>query len=228
MTPRMHENLLKVIFFIAIVMVLLFQSLFTSAQSLNRTTYKGFNVHFGARLFTINSNIGKLDLSRIVQGGGHIGLVYGNHVVRTSVGGGYYSSVGTTAGTIDQYEASARVNFYPLFFILKKSPRVEPYVSGGVAFNNFRFYGFYINREPGNTNHSTGEAPFLGSTQQVNADFGGGVQVKILDEYDFVHFYSEIRYGHDLSSSTRSVAFADTAIKKQIQLNMGISFGICR
>lgn len=229
MTTRMKENIMKALFIIIIMIVLIFQSVFSQAQSPVKSIYKGFEVNFGTRSFTMESNIPQINQSDIVHAGGKAGLVYGNNSLRTKIGFGYYSTVGkNNNGTVNLYETNASANFYPLSLIRKKTSGLEPYLTGGIAYDNFKLYGYYLHREPGNTNYSNAEAPYLGSLKQVNTTFGVGLEMKIIDRYDFIHLFSEIIYGHNISSGSKHAEFNKTGIKNQMQMNVGITFGAHR
>lgn len=226
MSTRMTENMIKALFFIVVFTVLLLQSVFTNAQTVRNSDYKGFDVRFGTRSFKIESNVEQLNQSTIVQTGGHAGVLYGNHIVRANAGAGYYTSDAAVAGTLDQYEVIASANFYPLAALLGRSSKIEPYLTAGLAYNMFKFYGYYINSEPGTINHSQGEAPYLGSISQVNRYVGAGLEFTILDRVDFVHVFTEMRYGHNVSANSRDQSFQNTSIKNQLHMSVGLNFGV--
>ena len=231
MTARIQENLFKAIFIIILFIVLIFKSVAADAQMYEKEgrLYKGFVASFATRSAIISSNIQKIDQMNILQAGGRIGLIFGNSVVRSKIGLlGYYSSTGSTGGTIDLYQSNAVIHFYPLALLMKRSLMVEPYITGGVDYDQFKFYGYYLNREPGETNYSQAEAPYLGKIKEVNAAVGAGIEVKLKDDYDFIHLFSEVRYGRNLSRKTDDAAFGQTVIARQIQVVVGISFGAHR
>jgi hypothetical protein len=220
MTTRMIENLVKLLFFIVILTVLILQSALTNAQ-----TFTGLDARFGVRLLSLESDIPQLQAANVVEHGGRIGFNYGNDIVSTSTGVGYYSSTAATPGTMDQYEAGVRMHFCPLSWILDKSPMVEPYLTGGITYSNHKFYGYYINREPGITNYSQAEAPYLGSVSQMSAGVGAGVKVKLLKQYDFINLFSEIYYGKRLTGKNTDIALQQTRIAEQLHVSLGLSFG---
>lgn len=232
MTTRVHDNLIKAIFLVILFTILLLQSLITTAQPVQRNPqkiYRGFLATFGTRSQTVSSNIAKIDQNSFLQAGGELGLLVGNNIVRSKVGLlGYYASSGNTAGSTDLYESNLSVNFYPLSWISKKTLIVEPYLTGGLDYDQYKFYGFYLNQEPGTTNYSQAEAPYLGKVKQVNATVGLGIEVKLKDRFDFVHLFSEFKYGHSLSTKTNDNAFSATTLNNQTQIVLGISFGACR
>jgi hypothetical protein len=228
MSTRMIENLIKAFFFTAVFIVLLLQSVFSSAQTAPRSEYKGLDVRFGSRSFDIQSNVKELNYSTIAQLGGHAGVLYGNHIIRVNAGAGYYTSDAAVAGTLDLYEAIASANFYPLSALLGRSSKIEPYLTVGMAYNMFKFYGYYISKEPGTINHSQGEAPYLGSIRQVNTYVGAGLEFAVFDLVDFVHIFSEMRYGYNVSADSRDQSFQDTVIKNQMHVSVGINFGVHR
>jgi hypothetical protein len=109
--------------------------------------------------------------------------------------------------------------------MLKRTPMFEPYLTGGVDYDKHKFYGFYANREPGQTNYSQAEAPYVGKITQVNATFGAGIEARLKDDYNFIHLFAEARYGHNLSSKSGGTLFSATTIANQTQVTVGITFG---
>lgn len=231
MTARIQENAFKAIFIIVLFLVLIFKSITADAQMYGRSEklYKGFVASFATRSALVSSNIQKIDQANVLQAGGKIGLVFGNSVVRSQIGLlGYYSSTGNIAGSMDLYQSNVAINFYPLAWILKRTLTVEPYITGAVDYDQLKFYGYYLNREPGQTNYSQADAPYLGKIKEVNATVGAGLEVKLKDDYDFIHLFSEVRMGHNLSRKTDHTDFAHTGVVSQMQVIVGISFGAHR
>lgn len=231
MTARSQQRTTKAVLFVILFIILIFQSLITEAQGYrgkDQNFYRGFVASFGTRSADISSSIGELNETGFTQAGGQIGLIFGNNVLRSKIGLiGYYGSTGNTAGTIDLYETNWNVNVYPLALIAPTA-LVQPYLTGGVAYDQYKFYGYYINREPGTTNYSQAEAPYLGKIKQINATVGAGIEVHLAKSYDFVHFFSEVRYGKNLSSKASNTEFSDTSIAQQMQIVVGINFGARR
>lgn len=227
MTTRIHENLFKGLVFVILFIFLLLQSFLGHAQS--GASYKGFVASFATRTAAISSDIAAINGSNLMQSGGQVGLVYGNSIVKSKIGLlGYYSSLGKSTGTTDVFTSNVAVNFYPLSLLSDRNFLIEPYFTGGLDYDRYKFYGFYLNQEPGQLNYSQAEAPFLGKLKQVNATGGVGIQVKLKDQFDFIHVFSEFRYGRNLSSKTSDPAFAETQIDNARQVIIGVSFGANR
>ena len=227
MTTRIHENLFKALVFVILFIFLLLQTFLGHAQS--GGSYKGFVASFATRTAVVSSDIAPINGSDLTQSGGQVGVVYGNRIVKTKIGLlGYYSSVGKSTGTTDVFTSNVAVNFYPLSLLSDRHFFIEPYITGGLDYDRYKFYGFYLNQEPGQLNYSQAEAPFLGKIKHVNATGGIGIQVKLKDQFDFIHMFSEFRYGRNLSSKTSDPAFAGTQIDDARQLVIGVSFGACR
>ena len=224
MTTRLHLNTVKGILLIALFIFLMIQAFVADAQ-----VYKGFVAGFGTRNSVISSNIAQIDQANLLQAGGQIGLIFGNNVLRSKIGLlGYYSSTGAGAGTTDLYESNGAINFYPLALMLKKNSLVQPYITGGVSYDQFKFFGYYINQEPGNTNYSQAEAPYLGKIKQLNATLGVGIEVKLKDDYNFIHLFGEARYGRNLSSKSDQTSLDRTDIIDQTHVTVGLTFGMAR
>lgn len=229
MTTRMRDNQLKGIFILILFILLMFQALITNAQA-NRpgtkSIYRGLTASFGVRSVDIVSNIARIDRTNPMATGGQVGIVFGGRAVRTRVGLlGYYASTGNTAGTTDLYESNIAVNFHPL---ARMNSVISPYLTGGLSYDRYSFFGYYLNQEPGTINLSHADTPFLGKIKQVNASAGIGVEFILKDDFDFIHLFSEMRYSHNLSASTQHSAFAETKLDQQMQVMLGISFGLVR
>lgn len=225
MTTRIKQKLLFIIFSLICLLV---QSILVSAQAPHRKKYKGFEVNFASRSFTVDSDIAKINGSTASHAGGMIGLVYGGEAFRATLGFGYYSSVGKIAGTIDLFEAELATYFYPLGLLPRNGSRLQPYLTAGIAQNSFRMYGYYINKEPGVTNYSQAEAPYLGAIQQVNASAGAGVDFKLLDAYDFIHVFAEVTKRYAMAASSTEASFQHTTINNGLQIQAGLRFGANR
>ena len=230
MTTRIEENQLKGVLLIILFTILTLQSVMTQAQSFkgNQETYRGLFVNFGTRSAKISSDIAQIDQTNPMATGGLVGVVYGNSILRAKAGLlGYYSSTGTTAGTTRLYQSNLALNFYPMSMVSDRQWIIEPYLTGAVSYDQFKFFGFYVNQEPGVTNYSQ-EPPYLGKIKQVNATAGVGFEVKLMDRFDFIHLFSEVKYAGNLSSATTHDTFANTSLVNQMQIVVGISFGAHR
>ncbi|HEX8038719.1 MAG TPA: hypothetical protein VF490_06190 [Chryseosolibacter sp.] len=227
MTVRIQENQLKALFFIILFIVLGIQALMAQpSQRGHAPVYRGFFTSFGTRAVNVSSDIAKIDGTNLMETGGQVGLIFGTRIVRSKIGLlGYYSSTGSTAGTTDLYASNVSANIYPLSMLSGRRFLIEPYLTGGVAYDRFKFFGYYVNREPGVVNYSRGEAPFLGKIKQINAMAGAGIEVKLRDDYSFIHLFSEVRFGRNLSAKATDVAFERTSLKDQMHVAVGISFG---
>lgn len=225
----MRDNQVKGLLILILFILLTFQALITNAQAIRpgaKSTYRGLTASFGVRSVDITSSIAKIDGTNPMATGGQVGFVFGGRAIRTKVGLlGYYTSTGTTAGTTDLYESNISVNYHPLS---RMSGVMSPYITGGLSYDRFSFFGYYLNQEPGTTNYSSAETPFLGKIRQANASVGAGIEFLLKDDYDFIHLFSEVRYCRNLSATTEHTAFAETKLDKQMQVLFGISFGLVR
>lgn len=201
---------------------------FAKAKAFNQKygVYKGFEGSFGFRKYTISSTINELNQLAVNQEGGRIGLVAGNRIIQISIELlGYYYSTGNMKGTIDLYESGAAFNFYPLALLLDKEIRVAPYLIGGCTYERVKFSGHYLTKDSTPINYSTSEDPFLGSVNQLSTYVGAGVEFKIIHQYDFVHLFSEVKYGVNISSNTKYNEFKSTSLGSQTLINIGVRFG---
>lgn len=220
MTNRMRTNLMKIVFLIMTFLVLIFQSILSNAQPTENTDYRGLDVKFETRSFLLTSDIQKINQSNEIQGGGRINPVYENHIIRSKIGFGHYSSVDNTADTIDLYETNASVNVYVRSLLLNEKSGVEPCLTGVIAHGNFKLYDHYINQEPGNINYRNIEAPYLGAITQVNSTLGMDIEIKLIYNYDFMHLFSEVRYGHKIPARPKNTEFNNTTMIIKCRVNI--------
>jgi hypothetical protein len=229
MNSRIIHNLTTLIFYITLFVALTVSTLNSNAQSFEnrKVYYRGIEGGFGAHTFQMNSDISAIDKSSATLAGGKLGVVFGNNIVRTKIGFGYYASTAGIAGSVDLYRNTASVNFYPLNALTKKQSRVEPYITAGVAYNNIKMYGYYMSNDNGKLNYSTFQAPYLGSIKQVNGTIGTGLEIKIMEKHDFVHFITEVVWGGNIFHS-HTETFHNSSVNKQMTVNVGLSFGVRR
>jgi hypothetical protein len=227
MQERIEFNQFKGIVIATLFIILILKSGCSHAQSM--ISHIGFQANFGTSIFDISSDIPELNAKKVTQSGGLLGVVAGNETVRARIGLlGYYSSDNKIAGTVDLYKSNASINFYPLALFGKKSFRVQPYFTGAVAYDRYKFYGFYLNSDRSKVNFSKSEAPYLGTFKQVNSSLGGGIELKLLESSDFVHFFMETRFAHNLDNATNNARFDHTKASNKMQVLAGLSFGMIR
>ena len=192
--------------------------------------YLGFVASFGRRSFKSESNYEQINRRNVSADGGQIGVTFGNKVFRGDVGLiGYYSSVSDIAGTIDVYTNHATVKLYPADLLIKKSysSRLEPYINTGITYDRYKFYGRYALNDKNNGNYS-GPEPFLGAIRQINASIGIGLEFKIIDQYDFVHLFSELKWNKPIGNFNTRAEFDDTHLSGNTVFNIGLAFGYYR
>jgi len=190
--------------------------------------YMGLYASFGRRSFDMKSNYPQIDKSTVSLDGGQAGVIFGNRIARAEIGLlEYYSSVSNIVGTIDQHSNHAAIRFYPAGLLTKKRLRVEPYLNAGITYNRYKFYGHYISSTGSPVNYSAPD-PFLGGIAQTNTSMGLGFEFNILDEYDFVHLFTELKWGKPAAKQTGSPEFTDMHLGRKTTINIGFTFGLNR
>lgn len=218
-----HNQIRRMLIIILLIVV------FLGVQVVRAQTYKGFEASFGARSLAVSSDIVKINHTKLMETGGKVGMVYGNNIVKSRlILLGYYASGAKTPGTTSLYTTQAALNFYPMQMFTQKKFFIEPYVTAGAAYDQFKFFGYYVNQEPGVTNYSQAEAPYLGKIKQLNATASLGLEVKLKDDLDFIHLFTEIGYARNLSEKSDHATFAGTSLSNQLHASIGISFGAVR
>jgi hypothetical protein len=189
--------------------------------------YKGFNASFGTNSFRSGSNIKQINRDRVTVAGGQVGVTFGTDVVRYDVGLiGYYSSVSDVAGTVDLHTNSISAKFFPLNSFDLPPSLLQPYFTGGVSYDRYKFYGHYTATDEGKINYSV-DVPYVGKITQAKAFVGAGFEFRILSNRDFVHFFTEAKYAYNLTNNSTRLELENTTLSNNIMINAGITFG-CR
>lgn len=228
MNDRIEMNKIKGMIFLVMFLLLIIQSIITKAQNISSPFYKGIQSSYGTINFQTQSEIKDLDAQAAVLAGGQIGIQFGSRTLRTSIGLlGYYSSTNNFRGTVDLYKNYVNAVFFP-FELFRSSTIVQPYLTSGFSYDRYKFYGHYLTNDPPQPiNYSKIETPSLGAIRQLNLWSGPGIMVKILERDDFVQFFAEALYGNSLVNAP-DAPFEETSINKNIQFNVGLTFGARR
>ncbi|HEX5170856.1 MAG TPA: hypothetical protein VFW11_16895 [Cyclobacteriaceae bacterium] len=188
------------------------------------TRLKGLSGSYGIRVFTLQSNIPALNHLSVLQEGGHAGLFFGNHIWRTKVGlMGFFYSASRVPRTINVFETEIAQNFYPLNRG-NKTKMIEPYLAGGLVYNNIRFKGHY-NRKSNEPINMSAPEPFVGAIHKIDLSVGMGLEVGLLNNLQFVHFFTETKYGINLYQAAAANALQATSVSNQFMVTMGMRFG---
>jgi hypothetical protein len=199
-----------------------------SSASKKNMHYLGFRASFGRRFFKSESDYAQINRDNVSVEGGQVGITFGNRTLRGDLGLiGYYSSVSNIAGTIDYYTNHATIKFYPVSLLTKKHLRFEPYLAAGATYDRYKFYGHYALEDQGSSNYS-GNEPFLGAIRRTSTCVGIGMEFRIIDEYDFIHLFTELKMSKPKSNVRSSIEFADTRVGGNTYFNIGVAFGYYR
>jgi hypothetical protein len=222
-----REAFLFIVF--AILMLAAFMADAQQSKKPGKTArYKGFEAGFGVRSFTINSDIEAINNLQVTQEGGHAGVVAGNNIVRTRASIGLFYSSDKVCQTVDMFEADASANLFPLQLMTSADMRIEPYIIGSVSYNKLKMYGRYLDNDLGKINYSKPKEDLLGTINQVRASLGTGVEFRIVDDFDFIHLYTEVRYALPVTAGSKNNDFKNTSASDQWMISLGVRFGAFR
>lgn len=198
----------------------------TQAQEfgMEKKDHIGLTGSFGMRSGTLHSNLSAIDNMNLVNEGGSLGVLWGNKAFEAKLAVGYYYSNIQVAHTTDVLLAEFSSNFYPIRAITKRAVKVEPYLIGAIAKNYHKLHGYYVGDQSGPINYSVSLEPYLGYLDVYNASVGIGVEVSLLDDYDFVKIFADAKYSNPFTTRSSS-AFTQTTVSNQVSFNLGISFG---
>jgi hypothetical protein len=220
----------KLITLLLVAILIIFSSTRSDAQSQrgSKTTryYRGFQGSFGRHSFKLASNLPEINRGVLNLDGGQIGFVLGNDILRLEFGLiGYYSATSNVGGSIDFYTNHAIAKFYPLSALSNKRFLIEPYFAAGISFTRSKFFGDYASADQTRRNNSVVRQEYVGAIRQLNSTIGAGFEVKVVETYDFVHLFTEIRYGHDMHAVTNRNVLSATSFSNHVVMNIGITFG---
>jgi hypothetical protein len=214
-----------------LVILTVFSTLTTQAQEEGvkkiKRDYFGFAASLGTRASTLSSNYAAINNMEVKQEGGALGVLWGGKGFQTRLTGGYYPSTDNVAHTTDLIQLDLSVNLYPIYIIQKKAYIIEPYFTGGICRNYYKLYGFYTSEQASNSNYSVTIEPYLGKVSAYNAVIGAGLEINLLDEYEFCKIFVDARYSSPISEKA-SFVFAQTSASSQLNINIGVAFGTNR
>lgn len=198
-----------------------------TAQFLKNIPYKGVDVSFGTRAFSLTSDIPELSGLTVLQEGGQLGVLLGNDVFRTKIGiAGFFYSANKVPRTVDLFQNDIALNFYPLMMAKNMYSRLHPYLSGGMIYDKVKYFGHYLNPDKATVNYSVSKEPYIGNTKQLRGVVGAGIEFTLLSNgRDFIHIYSELKYSATLTKQASHMAFNNTEASGQWLINLGVRFG---
>ena len=192
------------------------------------TMFKGFEASFGTRSFAMTSDIPELSNLTVVEEGGSFGILYGTDRLRVKLRAiGFYNSTDKIKRTINAFETEGIANFYPLQMGKGTKTKVEPYVLAGIAYNQFKLYGHYLHTSEGQpVNYSDSREPLLGKIVRAMGTVGAGIEWRLVNSFEFIHLFTEIKCTQPLYEKTNETMFANTNIRNCVAVNVGVNFGI--
>jgi hypothetical protein len=222
MRRAMNQTELKIRMGVSIILTLLGAYSCAQAQTRNIVKYIGFDVSLGVRVFTVTSDINKINDMRALHEGGGAGVIIGNDHFKAKVKAGFYYSGSNTPHTQEVYESSLQINFYPLsYFKGVEKAKLKPYLIGAISTDNIKFYGTYVDKQY----EKRGYEPYLGKLTQVSGLGGIGIEYQLNNYLDFVHIFAEALYGSPLKLSSSVEEFNRTTINQFSYISFGVSFG---
>jgi hypothetical protein len=229
MKTRFSIKIIQASVILAFIFTIISVSMVNAQSSASKGKhYIGFRASFGRRTFKSESNYAQINRDIVSVDGGQIGVTFGSSVLRGDIGLlGYYSSISDIAGTIDFYTNHATVKFYPISLLTKKHLRFEPYMAAGATYDRYKFYGHYAFKDQGSSNYS-GPEPFLGAIKRTSTAVGIGLEFRIIDKYDFIHLFTEMKMSKPKGNVKSSAEFTDTRLGGNTYFNIGVAFGYHR
>lgn len=218
------------LFVLQSLFILLFVPI-TFAQSVkykpSKATYIGIEGGFGARSFTLDSDIPQLDELYTAKAGWSLGIIYGSQIIKVPLVLGSYSMSIEEKRTIDLLTLQLGTNISLLrLFGVKKSP-IEIYALSNIEVQRFMFAGSYLKLPEDEPIKKFYGERILGNIIMLNANIGVGVEFKIMDKYDFVHLFVETKKSYLIANSATKF-FNKTNISNGLVVNIGLRVGTIR
>jgi len=231
MENRIIESVVKGILILTLCVAANLRSCVVYAQEFNKKrtiTYMGFDLTFGTRSFTLNSDIAKIDGMKVLEEGGSLGVLFGNKFWQTKIRQGFFYSAARVPYTTDLVETELNINVNPLQLIKARFRSFEPYMTAGVTRNAVKLYGSYVkNDRAGDTEvgNSLDTQPYLGKIVAARGSVGAGLQYRVPYQHMFLRLFTEARYGYVLMHNTTSSWFKHTSVSNQVAVSAGVCFG---
>lgn len=193
-----------------------------------KVLYRGIEASFGTKSFQVRSDISQLHNTPLVQLGGNVGVVLGNHYNRFTIRPlGLYQSV--SPNSVNMYSFEIENQTYILRSFNKKNTRFDFYGIMGLDYNSNKFFGHYIANDESSLGKSLWETlPYLGRVDNTILTYGLGIEYQLLCKDSFMHFFLSGKSGLVLHSSTNSESFEDTSIIKNAEITAGVRLGMAR
>lgn len=222
MKTTLKQDLLKALFGIMMTLVIIVAGkTLAYGQS---TNYLGMEAGFGTRYFTIESNLPQINKLGTIKGGGSIGGIFGTSAIKVPIAVGLYFQNIDALQTIDLLSLQSSVNISWLHLLGIKSSVIDVYTIAGLDFQRFTFMGTYIKPFEGENRRSVMGEPLLGSQNVLNANIGIGIEIRLIDDYDFLHLFVETNKMMPLMTISSS-SFRDTSITNVASINFGVRIG---
>lgn len=223
MKTSLKHDLLTLVFWLMITfLVVIIGKTVTHAQT-SYIPYIGMELGVGGRSFEIESDIPQIDNLTTIKSGGSLGMVFGSEAIKVPVVAGLYFQSIEALQSIDLLSLQANIDVSWLRLLGVRSP-IEVYSITGFSFQHFSFMGTYLDRsEYENVRYVLGE-PLLGRQDILNATVGLGIEYRLLDNYDFIHFFIESQKVIPLNTSS-SNHFTNTIITNTSSFNVGVRVG---
>lgn len=192
--------------------------------------YTGIEASYGLKSFNITSDVPELENMHLIETGSNLGIVFGNDFSRFTIRPlGFYSATANNGRTINLFSAEAENNTYLLKGLLKKPTRFDIYSSLGINFHSTKFFGHYIEQDlrPAYNNKPHKE-PFLGKIENMLITYGFGLEYRLINNDEFVHFFLTGKSSLPIQQTTNSEAFEETALTRNMEFQLGVRFGIIK
>ncbi|MCD9018208.1 hypothetical protein [Parachryseolinea silvisoli] len=190
----------------------------------DKPLYLGYEFVLGTSVYTLKSDLSKLNRLRVTNLGVAVGGVLANKFGKIRGSAGLYYSDPSLSYSFDLFTGALSTNVYLLRMGKARYHTVEPYFLGGISQQHIKFYG---NLDRNSTrNHSKSEEQFLGKevTTQFNLGLGAEYQLEN-DQGDFIHLFAEVAWGVPVATRCTRQIFDRTHIINPVNISIGINFG---
>ena len=213
-------------------------------------SYVGIEVSAGTRQFSFRSTIPDIHGMKVSGEGLNAGVLIGSEAVMGKVRLGLFETSSLARHKVKMSEGELSMHIFPLYILGRESKLIKPYSLIGLDRAQLKLYGdFEIPQPPPGMpanpdcvctcmpppvldepvpveSDSETENGLRGRFNVTRFNLGAGVMVHIPKSNKFVNMFADVRYGWAIGERPLDHAFDQTKVSHQLNVNVGINFGL--
>ncbi|MBL0745825.1 hypothetical protein [Chryseolinea lacunae] len=192
-----------------------------------RPYYFGYEIGVGVQHQMLHEAMQSKDQMCAISGGLTLGVKLANRRAALRPHVGIYYAGGSGTYSLDVLEAGTTGQLYFLRLGQIKNHGLEPYALASVFYQRTAFCA--AESSTTQTNYSVSNESKLGAVRWANGSVGLGVEYQLEnDDYQFLHFFLEARYGMPFMVTGSNQDFTKTSANNLINVAFGVALGKIR